>query len=200
MSISIHQGSILDAKVDYIVNPANSFLNHGGGLARVIDKAATAQFDPYPLERFITGPEGSPVALLSQARIEHNDRVYQWFLDHERAPLVATGRCHLTSAGALPYKGVYHAVGPIWAGGSFYETDLLEAAYEAVYEELPQGASVAFPAISAGIFGVPIAVVARSAMTAASWYEDEFETQFWLFTDEHREVFESQHGDPLFGV
>jgi O-acetyl-ADP-ribose deacetylase (regulator of RNase III) len=199
MGISIHQGSILDAKVDYIVNPANSFLNHAGGLARVIAEAATAPFSPYPCSRFTTGPDGSPVALMRAARDKHVHRVNQWIADHETAPLIPTGRCHLTSAGALPFKGVYHAVGPIWAGGGFYELDLLELAYESVYEVLPQGASVAFPAISAGIFGVPIEAVARVAMTVARWYEDDFETEFWLFTDEHRDAFAAQSGDPLFG-
>lgn len=191
MSIAICQGSILDATTDYIVNPANCFLNHAGGLARVIAEAAT----PQP-------PQGGTlvaVADLIARRDTHNAKVNQWILDHENAPLIPTGRCHLTSAGALPYKGVYHAVGPIWAGGHFYETDLLELAYESVYEALPQGASVAFPAISAGIFGVPIDVVARIAMKVAHWYEDDFQSEFWLFTDEHREAFERQHGEPLFG-
>lgn len=44
MSVSVAQGSIPDAKADALVNPANSFLRHSGGLAAIIDRAATQGF------------------------------------------------------------------------------------------------------------------------------------------------------------
>lgn len=182
--LTFHQGSILDADVDYIVNPANSFLRHGGGLAKVIDEAATAEFS------------GEPV---NNAWVEHNIAVHTWRVEHLSAPLIATGNALITSAGALPYKGVIHAVGPIWNGGAFCENDLLELALESSFDLLPEGASIALPAISSGVFGMPINTVARISVAVARWYEDEHDIQFWLFSDEHRDAFMNQAANPVFG-
>ena len=69
-----------------------------------------------------------------------------------------TGDAKITGAGRLPVKHVIHAVGPVWHGGDAGEPDQLASAYRrslAVADEL--GArSVAFPAISTGIYGYPL--------------------------------------------
>lgn len=171
MSVTLHQGSILDAKVDYIVNPANSFLRHGGGLAAVIDAAAT-HFDP------------ATTMFWPQA-------IARWQDEHELAPLIATGDAFMTSAGVLPFDGVIHAVGPIWKDGSLLEADLLEFVYENALKLVPEGFSVALPAISAGIFGMPIDIVARIGLEVANWHRADLDIQFWLFSDEHYEAFKA---------
>jgi len=69
-----------------------------------------------------------------------------------------TGEARLTPGFRLPAKFVIHAVGPVWRGGGLGEADLLASAYQsslrlAAAHELR---SVAFPAISTGIYGYPL--------------------------------------------
>lgn len=195
MSISIHKGSILDSTADYIVNPANSFLRHGGGLAAVIDAAATRPFDVYPLEQYTTDPGGSPVALIKKAEEVHRAKVLRYAEDHMAAPLVATGNCHMTSAGALPYKGIIHAVGPIWNGGGYCEGLLLRKTYGSLFFAR-QHHSIAIPAISCGIFGLPIYIGAHTALEVAQMFDDEDgEIEFWVFSDEHYKAYKESAED-----
>jgi O-acetyl-ADP-ribose deacetylase (regulator of RNase III) len=70
----------------------------------------------------------------------------------------ATGDAKATPGFALPARWIIHAVGPVWEGGDHGEAELLAAAYRrclAVADELGAG-SVAFPAISTGIYGYPL--------------------------------------------
>ena len=183
MSITIHKGSILDVKADVIVNPANSFLNHGGGLARVIAQTATAQWEPQS-----DGAGLYPrVSVLRAARDEYNARVNEWIVDHESAPLIPTGGVYFTRPGALPFKAVAHAVGPVWGGGGFLEHGLLESAHDqTLIKALHRGfKSVVFPAISCGIFGYPVDEAACVAVQVARWYEGELDVTFAVMEDEH---------------
>jgi len=70
----------------------------------------------------------------------------------------ATGDAVATPGFGLPARWVVHAVGPVWHGGSVGEADLLASAYRRsieVADELP-ATSIAFPAISTGIYGFPL--------------------------------------------
>lgn len=69
-----------------------------------------------------------------------------------------TGSAVVTVAGDLPARWVIHAVGPIWRGGGAGERDLLVAAYRAAMGRAEQlGArSIAFPAITCGIYRYPL--------------------------------------------
>lgn len=158
--IEIYAGSILDVEADAIVNPANSFLRHGGGLARIIDTAARA----WPHR---SGVDLQAAAIDEQFRAQR-DAVEQYDAENAEHPLIATGSAGWTSAGALPYKGIIHAVGPIWAGGAHYETNLVGDAYMSACAVAYANDCdhVAFPAISAGIFGVPIDVVASRGVAS----------------------------------
>ena len=76
----------------------------------------------------------------------------------------AAGRCPTGDAKAtpgfgLPARWIIHAVGPVWQGGGHGEPDLLASAYRRSLEVADEigAASVAFPAISTGIFGYPLA-------------------------------------------
>jgi O-acetyl-ADP-ribose deacetylase (regulator of RNase III) len=77
-----------------------------------------------------------------------------------------TGEARLTPGFRLPARFVIHAVGPVWRGGSAGEAALLAAAYRrsiAIARE-QRLAGIAFPAISAGIFGYPLREAAEIAV------------------------------------
>jgi O-acetyl-ADP-ribose deacetylase (regulator of RNase III) len=77
-----------------------------------------------------------------------------------------TGEAKLTGGYRLPAQHVIHAVGPVWHGGTHGEPALLAACYRhALQIAADVGAtSVAFPAISTGIYGYPIELAARIAV------------------------------------
>ena len=77
-----------------------------------------------------------------------------------------TGEARITPGFALPARHVIHAVGPVWRGGSQGEPELLASAYRAslALARAKQLASIAFPAISTGIFGYPLDAAATIAV------------------------------------
>ena len=134
-------GDITTMTVDAIVNAANSALAGGGGVDGAIHRAA--------------GP-----GLMRELRERYGDRG------------CPTGSAVVTSAGDLPARVVIHAVGPIWRGGRAGEAESLASAYRASLDlAQAEGArSVAFPAISCGIYGYPLDAAADVALGAiGSW-------------------------------
>lgn len=132
----VEVADLLCAPVDAIVNAANGHLAHGGGVARVISRAAGAALD------------------------DEGDAYVQ---THGAIP---TGEAVVTTAGRLPFKGVIHAVGPIQGQGD-EEAKLTRAVGSALLRAHERGwSSVAFPAVSAGIFAVPLDVCARAYVRA----------------------------------
>jgi O-acetyl-ADP-ribose deacetylase (regulator of RNase III) len=105
-----------------------------------------------------------------------------------------TGDAKATTAGRLPARWVVHAVGPVWQGGEAGEAELLASAHRRSLEVARElGArTVAFPAISCGIYGYPPELAARVAIEAVSPFEAELETiRFVFLQDELRTVFEA---------
>lgn len=141
-AFQVVRGNLLEEPVDAIVNAANGHLAHGGGVAGVIARAA--------------GP-----ALQAES-----DRLVRG-----RGPL-PTGTAAVTTAGRLPFKGVIHAVGPRYGEGD--EEAKLRQALGAAFRLADEAGweSVAFPAVSAGIFAVPLEVCARAYRSAV---RDRFE-------------------------
>jgi O-acetyl-ADP-ribose deacetylase (regulator of RNase III) len=95
--------------------------------------------------------------------------------DCRRIGHCATGGAAATTAGSLPARFVIHAVGPVWHGGGRGEAELLASAYRSALDEAVQvGArSVAFPAISTGIYGYPLEAATAVAVEAVrSWEGD----------------------------
>lgn len=80
-----------------------------------------------------------------------------------------TGDAKATGAGALAARYVIHTVGPVWRGGSEGEPELLASCHRRSLELAAQLGcrSVAFPAISTGIYGYPIELAAPIAVAAA---------------------------------
>jgi O-acetyl-ADP-ribose deacetylase len=83
-----------------------------------------------------------------------------------------TGSAVATTAGDLPARWVIHAVGPVWHGGTVGEPDLLASAYRSslVEAERVGARSIAFPAISTGIYGYPLDQATQIAVaTVQAW-------------------------------
>ena len=78
----------------------------------------------------------------------------------------ATGRAKITRGYRLPAKYVIHTVGPVWQGGSRGEPEVLASCYrESLALALAHGAgSIAFPAISCGVYGYPLQQATRIAV------------------------------------
>lgn len=78
-----------------------------------------------------------------------------------------TGQAKLTKGYRLPARYVIHTVGPVWSGGQQQEPDLLASCYRSSLQLAVQHnlQSIAFPAISCGVYGYPIAAAARIAIS-----------------------------------
>jgi len=133
----IVRGNLLEEPVDAVVNAANGRLAHGGGVAGILSRAA--------------GP----------ALQKESDRIVR-----ERGAL-PTGSAVITGAGRLPFKAVVHAIGPRQGEGN--EAALLFGALTAAFEEANAAGwtSLSFPAVSSGIFAVPLEVCAQAYVGAA---------------------------------
>ena len=147
-------GDITAARVDAIVNAANSALQRGGGVCGAIHAAA--------------GPG-------LQDACNEIERV-----DGLRCPV---GEARITEAGDLPARYVIHAVGPRYQVDEPSD-ELLASAYQHSYRLALEHdcRTVAVPAISCGIFGYPLEQAAKIALTASG--EPEFaalDITFYLF-------------------
>jgi O-acetyl-ADP-ribose deacetylase len=137
-TVQIEQGDLTRQNVDAVVNAANKYLQHGGGVAGAIVTRG-----------------GSIIQKESD----------NWVRLHG---LVTHDHPAITGAGTLPCQYVIHAVGPVWGEGD--EVHKLTKAVESslfVANDL-KCSSVAFPAISTGIFGFPMDLAARCFLDAIS--------------------------------
>ena len=148
MGIEVLETDITTLAVDAIVNAANETLLGGGGVDGAIHRAA--------------GPE-----LLDACRALPQVR------PGVRCP---TGEARITGGYRLPAHHVIHTVGPVWRGGASGEAELLASCYRqslrlAMEHDI---ASIAFPAISCGVYGYPPALAAAVAVREArAWLDAE---------------------------
>ena len=146
MPIEVMQGDITALALDAIVNAANESLMGGGGVDGAIHRAA----GPELLAACRAIPEVSPGV---------------------RCP---TGEARITPGFRLPAKHVIHTVGPVWRGGSHGEPEQLASCYRRSLELAADHAiaSIAFPAISCGVYAYPIErAVAIAVREVRQWVD-----------------------------
>ena len=133
-------GDITRESCDALVNAANSSLMGGGGVDGAIHRA------------------GGPAILQACKAI------------FERQGRLPAGMAVATPGGRLGAKYVIHTVGPVWSGGNSNEAKTLASCHREsirVADELRLG-SLAFPAISTGIYGYPVDLAAQVAVASAA--------------------------------
>ena len=107
-----------------------------------------------------------------------------------------TGEARMTQGYRLPARYVIHTVGPVWQGGDKDEPLLLASCYRKSLQLAAENniESIAFPAISCGVYGYPIDQAARIAMmeVADHLYEDDRlkEVLFVCFGDSEYEAYQ----------
>jgi O-acetyl-ADP-ribose deacetylase len=165
--VAVTVGDITKQTVDAIVNAANGSLMGGGGVDGAIHRAG----GPAILEecreiRRLKFPDGLP-----------------------------TGQAVITTAGRMPARHVIHTVGPVYGGGGEAKSQLLAACYAnslavAVENRLH---SIAFPAISTGVYGYPMneaAVVSSNTIEQYLQHETTIEeVRLVFFAASDAEVF-----------
>ena len=156
MDIVAVQGDITEQQVDAVVNAANSSLLGGGGVDGAIHR------------------RGGPAILAACRDLRAG---------HLGKGLPA-GQAVATTAGNLPARWVIHTVGPVWSATEDRSAVLSSAYRESlrVAEELG-ATTVAFPAVSAGVYGWPMADAARIAVETVQAHDAQSvrEVRFVLF-------------------
>ncbi|MGY3039958.1 O-acetyl-ADP-ribose deacetylase (regulator of RNase III) [Rhodanobacter sp. TND4EL1] len=167
MPVHVVHDDITRLALDAIVNAANPGLLGGGGIDAAIHRAA--------------GPE-----LLAACRALP-----------QSAPGVRcpTGEARITPGFALPARYVIHTVGPVWHGGSQDEAAMLERCHRHSLQLLREHGlrTIAFPAISCGVYGYPAAQAAAVAM--ATLHDelagrDDIDVTMCCFSESMRAVFQ----------
>jgi O-acetyl-ADP-ribose deacetylase (regulator of RNase III) len=164
MKIALVRGDITEQHVDAIVNAANSSLLGGGGVDGAIHR------------------KGGP-RILEECRKLRASRYSDG---------LPTGQAIATTAGRLRARWVIHTVGPVYAT-SEDRSDLLASCYREslrVADEV-DATTMAFPAVSAGVYGWPLDDAARIAVgTVRTTPAKVAEVRFVLFTDDVYTAFE----------
>ncbi len=107
-----------------------------------------------------------------------------------------TGQAKITKGYRLPAKHVIHTVGPVWNGGKRNEAELLAGCYRNSLElAVKHGLhSIAFPAISTGIYGYPIEKAAEVAVQTVREFVEEhpLEVTFCCFSAKDLEIYQAE--------
>ncbi len=117
----------------------------------------------------------------------------------------ATGDAKITKGYRLPARHVIHTVGPVWHGGDKGEPELLASCYRRSFEVAHENGltSIAFPAISAGIYGYPMEKACEIALNetkkALAQYPEFERVVFALFSADALAVYKETLGR-VFGV
>jgi len=171
-SITAVLGDITHERVDAIVNAANSSLLGGGGVDGAIHRAG--------------GPE-----ILAECRQLRATSLPDG---------LPAGAAVATTAGRLPARWVVHTVGPVYSRGDDRSAVLASAYVESLRVARGIGArTVAFPAVSAGVYGWPMADAARIAVASVravveAHGDDLDEVRFVLFSHDALAAFRDALG------
>ncbi|MFP6762917.1 MAG: O-acetyl-ADP-ribose deacetylase [Planctomycetaceae bacterium] len=144
--IEIVQGDMAQQSVDALVNSANPQLCGGAGVDGAIHHAAGPTLKD---ETRALYPDGCP-----------------------------TGSAVATTAGRLNAKYVFHTVGPVWNGGGSGESEQLTSCYQSCLHLACEHScqSVAFPAVSTGVYGYPMDLAAETALEVVRNFVIEHQT------------------------
>ena len=164
-TIQLVKGDITLANIDVVVNPANSQLMHGGGLAGLLSKKAGPSLQ-----------QESNAWVKEYGPVKHDSPAY-------------------TSAGELPFRYIIHAVGPVWGSGDEHQKlkDAVQGALRTAEDLGVQ--SIALPAISTGIFGFPLEPAAKTILSSINEYLDKSprsvvkKIQVVLYDDQSASIF-----------
>ena len=138
--VLVKVGDLTKENVDAIVNAANGTLLGGGGVDGAIHRAGGPEILKECKEiRRVQYPDGLP-----------------------------TGRAVITTAGKMPAKHVIHTVGPVYGRGGKDKAELLAACYRNSLALAAENGlkTIAFPAISTGIYGYPLDEAAQVSSQA----------------------------------
>lgn len=164
MKIRLVRGDITGEQVDAIVNAANTGLRGGGGVDGAIHRAAGPGLDKAC--RKIRDTQGG----------------------------CPTGEAVITAGFKLPAKAVIHTAGPVWHGGDKGEPEQLRRCYINCLNVADDHdmTTIAFPAISTGVYGYPVRPAAEIAIRTAAEFEGNSlqEVRFVLFSDRDYAVYE----------
>jgi O-acetyl-ADP-ribose deacetylase (regulator of RNase III) len=158
--LKLEFGDLTKSRAQAVVNAANPSLLGGSGVDGAIHR------------------EGGP-SILKECRVIVS-----------QIGRLAPGRAVITRGGRLAAKYVIHTVGPIWRGGGKREAEILASAYREslVLADKMALSSVAFPSISTGAYGYPLAAAAELALqTVKKYLEGESALEsviFMLFSSE----------------
>lgn len=139
-TLRVVQGDLTTETSEAIVNAANEWLQHGGGVAGAISRRG-----------------GESIQRESAA----------WVQQHGVVP---TGRAAITGAGRLPARYVIHAVGPVWGSGHEEQKLGSAVKSALALADQYQLKSISIPGISSGIFGGPKDICAQVIIQAALDY------------------------------
>ena len=144
INLILKQGDLTLEKVDVIVNAANCHLQHGGGIAGAI--------------------------------LRQGGRIIQLESDHwiSQHGLVGHSSPAVTGSGALSCQYIFHAIGPIWGSGD--EENKLHQTIQGCLLKMDalHLQTIAFPAISTGIYAFPIDLAARIFIQTFQQYANEY--------------------------
>jgi O-acetyl-ADP-ribose deacetylase len=167
MPLKVISADITRLRMDAIVNAANPGLLGGGGVDGAIHRAA----GPALLQACRALPESAPGV---------------------RCPV---GEARITPGFLLPARYVIHTAGPVWYGGHHDEALLLERCYRHALQLLrgQRLRTIAFPAISCGVYGYPAAQAAEVATVTLRDEladDDAIDVTLCCFSDGMREIFQ----------
>lgn len=165
--VRLMTGDITEIAIDAIVNAANSSLLGGGGVDGAIHRRGGA-------------------TILEECRAI---RTSQW------PDGLPTGQIAITRGGALPARHVIHTVGPIYGEHAGHEAELLAACYRNAIAAAArhQLRTIAFPAISTGVYGYPpheaAEIVSRTLSEVLPLYPEIIEVRLVFFNRSQLEIF-----------
>lgn len=138
----LHVADLFTAQVDVIVNPANSGLSHGDGVAGILVERG-GDIIQQQSDQFIK---------------EHGE--------------LESGMVAMTVAGSLPFEAIIHAVGPRMGEGDEQRKVSMAVSNALKLCHMHDWTAIAFPAISTGIFAVPVETVAQGFFRAITSFWD----------------------------